>query len=201
MPSSRIASPRCYFMQLLILVAWGCPGPSRVGPLHRADPRPWCGAGEGHCHVPTQPALHQSVGCLGQHLQAVETFRCGQLRAQPCTLPIGRVPEGGQQRWTNSGKMGMKLGLQHFLVKPFQSLYLPSTALSKPLNPNSGNLWINGVGLHYPDRCQLRPVRICNAWSDQRGGEGCDKLHACDVRLPTGDACQSTRHNRMSHPE
>ena len=88
--------------------------------------------------VMSQPS-QLSTNRLGA-LQAVETFRCGQLRVQPCTLAIGRVPEGGQQRWTNSGKMGMKLGLQHFLVKPFQSLYLPSTALSKPLNPNSGNL-------------------------------------------------------------
>lgn len=42
---------------------------------------------------------------------------------------------------------------------------------------------------------------FCKAWNDQRGCKGCDKLHACDVRLPSGDACQSTKHNRLNHPE
>ena len=42
---------------------------------------------------------------------------------------------------------------------------------------------------------------FCKAFNDQRGCKGCDKLHACDVRLPSGEACQSTRHNRLNHPE
>lgn len=42
---------------------------------------------------------------------------------------------------------------------------------------------------------------LCKAFNDQRGCKGCDKLHACDVRLPSGEACQSTRHNRLNHPE
>eukprot|EP00435_Cladocopium_sp_Y103_P041729 s412_g11.t1 len=42
---------------------------------------------------------------------------------------------------------------------------------------------------------------FCKAWNDQRGCKGCDKLHACDVRLPSGEACQSSKHNRLNHPE
>ena len=44
--------------------------------------------------------------------------------------------------------------------------------------------------------------KLCKAWNDQRGCKGnCGSLHACDVRLPNGQACQATNHNRQSHPE
>lgn len=44
--------------------------------------------------------------------------------------------------------------------------------------------------------------KLCKAFNDQRGCKGdCGALHACDVRLPSGQACQATSHNRQSHPE
>lgn len=44
--------------------------------------------------------------------------------------------------------------------------------------------------------------KLCKAWNDQRGCKGgCGNLHACDVRLPSGQACQATSHNRQAHPE
>ena len=42
---------------------------------------------------------------------------------------------------------------------------------------------------------------ICKAFNDQRGCRGCDKMHACDVRLASGQACLSTKHNRLTHPQ
>lgn len=42
--------------------------------------------------------------------------------------------------------------------------------------------------------------RICKKWNDSRGCSGCDDLHVCDVKLPSGKACQSKQHNRMAHP-
>lgn len=42
--------------------------------------------------------------------------------------------------------------------------------------------------------------RICKKWNDPRGCSGCDDLHVCDVKLPSGKACQSKSHNRMGHP-
>ena len=41
---------------------------------------------------------------------------------------------------------------------------------------------------------------FCKAWNDQRGCKGgCNKLHLCDVRLESGQACQSSKHNRQNH--
>ena len=42
---------------------------------------------------------------------------------------------------------------------------------------------------------------LCKAYNDQRGCRGCEKMHACDIRLPSGQACLSTKHNRLTHPE
>lgn len=43
--------------------------------------------------------------------------------------------------------------------------------------------------------------RICKQWNDNRGCRGCKDLHQCDVRLPNGQACGATSHNRMNHPK
>lgn len=41
--------------------------------------------------------------------------------------------------------------------------------------------------------------RICKKYNDGRGCSGCDDIHGCDVKLPSGKACLSTKHNRLNH--
>ena len=44
--------------------------------------------------------------------------------------------------------------------------------------------------------------KLCKAWNDSRGcnNRSCDSVHACDVRLPDGNACMRKDHNRANHP-
>lgn len=43
---------------------------------------------------------------------------------------------------------------------------------------------------------------LCKPFNDGRGctTRGCQAVHACDVRLPSGKGCMSTSHTRMTHP-
>ena len=41
--------------------------------------------------------------------------------------------------------------------------------------------------------------RLCKKYNDGRGCSGCNDIHGCDVKLPTGKACMSTKHNRLNH--
>lgn len=43
--------------------------------------------------------------------------------------------------------------------------------------------------------------KICKPFNDGRGCQNskCPNLHACDVRLDSGSACLSRRHNRLNH--
>ena len=43
--------------------------------------------------------------------------------------------------------------------------------------------------------------RLCKKYNDGRGCSGCDDIHGCDVKLPSGKPCLSTKHNRLSHQE
>ena len=43
--------------------------------------------------------------------------------------------------------------------------------------------------------------RLCKPYNDGRGCSGdCGDVHACDVKLPSGSACGSTKHSRLNHP-
>ena len=44
--------------------------------------------------------------------------------------------------------------------------------------------------------------KFCKAYNDGRGcnRSPCPDLHTCDVRLPSGAACNSTQHTRLQHP-
>lgn len=43
---------------------------------------------------------------------------------------------------------------------------------------------------------------LCKPFNDGRGctTRGCQAVHACDVRLPSGKGCMSKSHTRMTHP-
>ena len=45
-------------------------------------------------------------------------------------------------------------------------------------------------------------MRLCKPFNDGRGCtvRDCGALHACDVRLQSGQACLNKKHNRLSHP-
>ena len=43
--------------------------------------------------------------------------------------------------------------------------------------------------------------RLCKKYNDGRGCAGCNDIHGCDVKLPSGKPCLSTKHNRLSHQE
>ena len=92
---------------------------------------------------------------------------------------------------------------------------LPCRALGACLRPKGSSRHRNHP-IHLPPSApgQIKPdtrqtvsmlkggKKLCKAFNDQRGCKGdCGALHACDVRLPSGQACQATSHNRQSHPE
>jgi hypothetical protein len=43
---------------------------------------------------------------------------------------------------------------------------------------------------------------FCKPWNDERGCKvkNCPKIHGCDIRLPSGKACNSVKHTRVKHP-
>lgn len=44
-------------------------------------------------------------------------------------------------------------------------------------------------------------ARLCKPWNDGRGCSNgkCDAIHACDVKLESGQACMSKKHTRLQH--
>ena len=90
---------------------------------------------------------------------------------------------------------------------PSWTTAVPSAQPSLLLRPTTlGVKWPRGRGEVKSDKFQTVSMvkggkRICKRYNDARGCPGCSDLHACDVKLPSGKACLSPNHNRLSHQE
>lgn len=84
------------------------------------------------------------------------------------------------------------------LVEPVES-----KALKRPTEPEPIERRVRGVKSdNFKTVSQIKGgARLCKPYNDGRGcrDKSCQALHACDVRMESGQACLSKKHTRLEH--